>query len=505
MDQQSKHLLWIVCLCAALIGLGLFALYGVFFTDTTAEAQKAVENKVFLFKKDDVESFAITAKGETTRLSYLTEAKNTGWRLVTPVQDYTNLSAVELILDALASVSWQEKIEGADADPRRFGLDKPAVIALVRLRNGQQHTLRLGSLTAIDGNDYIAIDGRPEVYRTRTPLRFAIEKNTFDLRSLLLLPVYSDQIEVIEAIAPGRHTHLRKGVDGSWRLNKPIATRADDKAVQKMLDAIEQTHITRFVSERATPIETLERGFDRPRLRLKLALRGYRHVEFLFVDAPPASDAPDSPDAARAQDANNATPKLLARRTDRTTIFELPASILLPFEQDSTALRDKHVTRFDPGSVAILDFRLDDGPLRIDRTVEGEGDEARISWELKGLYPKPFSEARVRSILGAFQQLTASAFLDGQVDLDALGLKSPRRAWILRDNRGHPIVTLTCGKSEGGENFLQLIDADGERQVVSVSDASLATLPRLMGDLESWDATRFLSPAMTSGSSDPGD
>ena len=54
-------------------------------------------------------------------------------------------------------------------------------------------------------------------------------------------------------------------------------------------------------------------------------------------------------------------------------------------------------------------------------------------------------------------------------------------------------------------NFLQLIDADGERQVVSVSDASLATLPRLMGDLESWDATRFLSPAMTSGSSDPGD
>ena len=505
MDQQSKHLIWIVCLCAALIGLGLFALYGVFFADTTAEAQKAVENKVFLFKKDDVESFAITAKGETTRLSYLTEAKNTGWRLVTPVQDYTNLTAVELILDALASVSWQEKIEGADADPRRFGLDKPAVIALVRLRNGRQHTLRLGSLTALDGNDYIAIDGRPEIYRTKTPLRFAIEKNTFDLRSRLLLPVYSDQIEVIEAIAPGRHTHLRKNVGGSWRLNKPIATWADGEAVQKMLDAIEQTHITRFVSERATPIEMLERGFDRPRLRLKLALRGYRHVEFLFVDAPATSETPDAASDTSARDANKATPKLLARRTDRTTIVEVPASLLTPFEQDATALRDKRVTRFDPASVAILDFRLDDGPLRVERSVEGEGEETRVSWELKGLYPKPFSEARVSSILGAFQQLTASAFLDGQVDLNALGLKSPRRAWILRDNRGHPIVTLTCGKSEGGENFLLLIDADGARQVVSVSDASLATLPRLMGDLESWDATRFLAPAMTSGSSDPGD
>lgn len=505
MDQQSKHLLWIVCLCAALIGLGLFALYGVFFADTTAEAQKAVENKVFLFKKDDVESFAITAKGETTRLSYLTEAKNTGWRLVTPVQDYTNLTAVELILDALASVSWQEKIEGADADPRRFGLDKPAVIALVRLRNGRQHTLRLGSLTALDGNDYIAIDGRPEIYRTKTPLRFAIEKNTFDLRSRLLLPVYSDQIEVIEAIAPGRHTHLRKNVDGSWRLNKPIATWADGEAVQKMLDAIEQTHITRFVSERATPIEMLERGFDRPRLRLKLALRGYRHVEFLFVDAPATSETPDAASDTSARDANKATPKLLARRTDRTTIVEVPASLLTPFEQDATALRDKRVTRFDPASVAILDFRLDDGPLRVERSVEGEGEETRVSWELKGLYPKPFSEARVSSILGAFQQLTASAFLDGQVDLNALGLKSPRRAWILRDNRGHPIVTLTCGKSEGGENFLLLIDADGARQVVSVSDASLATLPRLMGDLESWDATRFLAPAMTSGSSGQSD
>lgn len=480
MDQQSKHLLWIVCLSAALLGLGLFAFYGIFFTDTASEAQRAKENKVFHFKKDEVESFAITAKGETTRLSFVREEKNTGWRIVSPIQDFTNLTAVELFLDALASVSWQEKIEGEGAVPARFGLDAPAVIAVVRLRNGEQHSLRLGNLTAIDGNDYITIDGRPEIFRTRTPLRFAIEKNTFDLRSRLLLPIHSDQIEVIQAFIDGAHVHLRRGVDGSWTLGKPIAARADGEAVRKMLDAIDQALISRFITERVTPAEAKSYGFDHPRLRLKLALKGYRHVELLFSEV---AGAPSE------------TPRLLARRTDTTTVVEIPGDFLNPFEQEATALRDRRVMRFDPGAVAILDFRLDDGPVRVERAVEGEGQGRKISWELKGLYPKPFSEARVGSILGAFQQLKASAFLDGKVDLAALGLSKPSRAWILRDARGLPLVTLTAGKSDGGKTFLQVIAADGDRQVVTVGDADLQALPRLQGDLERWDITRFIAPA----------
>lgn len=483
MDQQSKHLLGIACLSAALLGAGLYALHGIFFADTAAEAQQALENKVFHFKKEDVESFAITAKGETTRLSFVREKKNTGWRIVSPVQDYTNLTAVELCLDALASVSWQEKIEGAEAVPQRFGLDAPAVIAVVRLQNGEQHSLRLGSLAAIDGNDYIAIDGRPEIYRTRTPLRFALDKNTFDLRSRLLLPIYSDQIEVIQASGRGAQIHLRKGVDGAWALGKPIAARADGEAVQKMLDAIDQTLIARFVTERVTPAEAQRYGFDRPRLRLKLALKGFRHVEFLFAEAAgPAGGAP----------------ALLARRTDTTTVVEIARDFLEPFEQEAAALRDKRVMHFDAGAVALLDFRLDDGPVRIERSIEGEGQEQKIAWELKGLYPKPFSEARVGSILGAFQQLRASAFVDGKVDLAAHGLARPSRAWILRDARGRALIALTSGKSEGGTTFLQVIDASGERQVVAVDDAALQALPRLQGDLESWDVTRFLAPAAMS-------
>ena len=480
MDQQSKHLLWIVCLSAALVGLGLFAFYGIFFADTAAEAQKALENKVFHFKKDDVESFAITAKGETTRLSYVREKGNTGWRIVSPVQDYANLTAVGLCLDALASVSWQEKIEGGEAVPARFGLDTPAVIAVVRLQDGQQHSLRLGSLTAIDGNDYIAIDGRPEVFRTRTPLRFAIEKNTFELRSRLLVPIYSDQIEVIQAFIDGQQIHLRKGMDGTWMLGKPIATRADGEAVKKMLDAIDQSLITRFVTERATPTESRNHGFDQPKLRLKLALKGYRHVELLFSEV---------------TDTGAGTSRLVARRTDTTTIVEIPSDFLRPFEQDVLALRDKRVMHFDPATVDILDFRLDDGPVRIERSITGEGQDQEITWELKGLYPKPFSEARISSILGAFQQLKASAFFDGQVDLAAHGLDKPNRAWILRDARGRPLITLTAGKGDGSKSFLQITDANGERQVVAVSNADLQALPRLQGDLENWDVTRFIAPA----------
>ena len=41
MDQQTKHLLTLVGVSAALIGLGLFAFYGVFFSDSAAELRQA--------------------------------------------------------------------------------------------------------------------------------------------------------------------------------------------------------------------------------------------------------------------------------------------------------------------------------------------------------------------------------------------------------------------------------------------------------------------------------
>lgn len=479
MDQQSKKLLSLVCVSAILIGIGLFAFYGIFFSDAVSEKQQAMENKVFLFKKDDIESFAITAKGETTRLSFVHEQGNTGWRIVSPVQDYTNLTAVELAIDALASVRWQEKIEGNEAVPERFGLDNPAVIAVVRLRDGGQHTLRLGGLTALDGTDYVVIDGSKEVFQTKTPLRFALEKDTFDLRSRLLLPIHVDQIEVLQVFVGQKHIHLRKGIDGTWALGKPIATRADTAAVQKMLDAIDGAQISRFVTERVTPEEAKGYGFDRPRLHLKLALKGFRHVDFLFSEV---------------TDASSGMKSLLTRRTDMTTVFEIPADFLAPFEQDITALRNRNVVNFDPDAVALLDFKLDDGSVRIERQVEGEGDAQKISWELKGLYPKPFSEARIRSILGAFAQLKASDFVDGKVDLTALGLSNPNRTWSLRDALGRPLAVLLSGKDDGENTYLQFTDTRNERQVFMVKNSDLQVLPRLQGDLESWDITRFITP-----------
>ncbi|MDR0965298.1 MAG: DUF4340 domain-containing protein [Myxococcales bacterium] len=490
-DQQTKHLLALVAVSAVLIGLGLFAFYDIFFSDTLSEQRQALENKVFHFKKDDVVGFAVTAKGETTRLSYSNENGNAGWRIVSPVQDYTSVNVVELFLDALASVSWKEKIEGDEAVPERFGLDKPAVIVVARLRNGQQHTLRIGSLTALDGTDYALIDGSKEIFQTRTPLRFALERSTFDLRARLLLPVYTDQIEVIQVHAGPSHIHLRKAVDGTWSLGKPIARRADGAAVQKMLDAIDDAYITRFVTERVTPDESRRFGFGQPKLRLKLALKGFRHVEFLFSEV--TDDAGEK--------------KLLARRTDTTRVVEIPSDFLTPFQQEVLALRDRQVVHFDPSTVAILDFRLDDGAVRIERSVEGEGEKPKISWELKGLYPKPFSLARVESLLAAFAQLTASAFVDGKVDLAALGLSHARRTWILRDAQGRPLAALFAGREDGENTYVRFIDAKDDAHVFTVNTSALDVLPRRHSDLESWDPTRFLTPSapnMTKTSSSPG-
>ena len=243
MSQASKTLALLGALVGVAGGLGLYAYYGVARTDRVEQVRKEWSEHLFLLGAPEqspdggpapaplFSSLTVKAKGETTVL----ERANGAWRLTAPVKAAADKVAVDALVSQLQSAKVKEQVE-EHPDPaalEKYGLKEPrfgvhAYAYLPDAKGGgaedptrrRELGLEGGIENPFDGSVYVRREGEKPVYSAEGGLRYALEKNTYDLREKELLTLEEPKLQRLEV--KGKYA-LERDPQRAWRLTQPMA------------------------------------------------------------------------------------------------------------------------------------------------------------------------------------------------------------------------------------------------------------------------------------------
>jgi len=236
-----------------------------------------------------------------------------------------------------------------------------------------------------------------------------------------------DRIELRNA--EGEFAFVRR--DTQWRMEKPLAVKADKAALEGILDNFTRLRYDRLVAEAGADLKTF--GLDRPAVELKL-LGGGKPLATVLLGIRNTMD--ESSYAKLANDARVVAVAGYKRDGLDKGVF---------------AFRDKKFLAVDPAAVTALEFRRDGATIAL---AKKEGD-----WVLEKPLYSLASGTQVSDLLSAASLLEATSFAPaaGEAERSAFGLDKPLLAAEFR--QGPQALKLSIGR-RGDAYFAQAGDSD---------------------------------------------
>ena len=275
-----------------------------------------------------------------------------------------------------------------------------------------------------------------------------------------LLDLAADAVERIEL----RNAHglfaFARG-DVGWRLEKPLAARADKVVVEGILDNFCPLKYDRLIAERGTEMKDF--GLDRPEIELKLFARGRPAATVLLG----TKNAIDDSSYARLAEGERVAAIAGYRRND--------------LEKDLFAFRDKKFFAIDPASVTALQFRSAAGDLALARKQD--------RWFLERPLRSLARGEKVDDLLSAASLLEATAFLPlaGSAGRAGFGLDRP----LLTAEFATPLGARRIEIGRAGEATYAL--ADGSAEVCAIGRDFPAKFAGAAADWREKKVARFFA------------
>ncbi len=249
--------------------------------------------------------------------------------------------------------------------------------------------------------------------------------------------------------------------DVGWRLEKPMAARADKVIVEGILDNFCPLKYDRLIAERGAELKDF--GLDRPEIELKLAAKG-RPAATVLLGTKNAID-----DSTYAKLAAGERVAAIAgyRRND--------------LEKDLFAFRDKKFFAIDPASVSALEFRTAEGARAL---AKRQG-----RWFLERPLRSLANGEKVDDLVSAASLLEATAFLPlaGDAARAGFGLDRP----LLTAEFTTPLGKRRIEIGRAGEATYAL--ADGSAEVCAVARDFPDKFAGAAGDWREKKVARFFA------------
>jgi hypothetical protein len=244
--MNPRELFWLsglaVVLAIACVADGLFssgndAALGQaerLFPDLTAEA---------------IDSFTVT-RGDTTVAA---KKINGQWRVANP--DYpAHPERIAHLAKRLAELTVNQRFVEADwtetGNEKTFGLGDAK--ALVRWSSGgAEQSLEVGSAAMFGRQTYVRLPGTRDVILAASDLANWVPRNADDWRDLRLVPEHLE-FDRLRFWGQSRTVELAKGGDGTWRMELPVDSAADQMVIRQL---IQRMQLARIVQVAAAPGE----------------------------------------------------------------------------------------------------------------------------------------------------------------------------------------------------------------------------------------------------------
>jgi hypothetical protein len=347
-----------------------------------------------------VASIAVQRAGEGFTL---TQADGT-WKLTAPVATPADVGKAGTLAADLGRLEAVEYVNDAPKpeDLTKYGLDKPAMSATVTFNDAAQpaKTVQLGQ--ARDGKPevYAKLADAPGVFAVRQAVKDAIDQSSLAFRPLQLWSAGAAAVKEIDIERPtGAYKLIRS--DSGWKLTGPFDATASTAVVQPLVDALATPRAERFEAHKAD--DPAKYGFDKPEVKLTIAVTGEEKPKRIVVGKPTAADAKTR----------------FAKLGDADAVFVVPEPLVQAADKPALDLLDRRLLALDTQQVTKLQ-----GSGTGEWTLQKEGD----AWKVASLTPPaPADKAVAETAMRPWANLNAQKFIayGPQVDVAKYGLDKP--------------------------------------------------------------------------------
>lgn len=409
----------IILLLAA--GLGAWAYYSELRHPKPPTADESASKELFHFNSLDVAAVRLERAEGNVELA----RRENDWVVTEPLATHADKSAADALATALATASSSRTLPAGPERWKEYGLDPPAVTAVIREQGGQQHRLRLGGKDFSGDSAYAILDegnGKPggskEVLVVSASLLSNATKSLNELRDRALLTFSSRELSAIEIRRASGDIRLEKQ-GRYWNLLSPPAAPADDSAVSTLSGAFSSAQFTDVASE--SPKELASYGLANPAVTIHLKTEKGEEGTLLI--------------------GKKENDKYFARDAARGMVYRVDSSFVDKLDVSHEKLRDRRVLRVEDGEITRL--RVNNGTTTVAAEKNGAG-----KWIVEEPADRKGKELQASRIFDAVTGFRSTEFLDKPDKNIVAKLEKPQVEAEFTDKAGK-VLKLAVSPADG--------------------------------------------------------
>ncbi|MEO7167027.1 MAG: DUF4340 domain-containing protein [Spartobacteria bacterium] len=439
------------------VGLGVWIKYFESKQPNTVEAKRQAGN-VVNFDREKLDGIEIQNGDDRIKLS-----RQAGkWRLTAPVNDQADGAIVDNLISDLETWTKESVIPAQEitADKGRlkeYGLFQPK-LRMRLLGPGGPPEILFGKDAALEGKMYVRLGDSKDVFVAPQTLRAAISKKPDEFRDRKLTDLTTAQVTRAVLKSPAGEIELAKKNE-HWEIVKPLQVRGDDQKINDLLAQVTNARIQEFVAEDKGDLHAY--GLAEPRGSITIYGADDKDGRTLQIGAV----------AEKIKDA------VYLRSLPRNAVYALTKKTEEILQVRPNDLRDRHLVRLDTNNLDRINLEATGQP----KIVLARKEQ---SWTIASLNNQPANADEVRRLLATLNNQQVTKFVaDTASELPKYGLDQPSLrltfSSFASENTAetgageHPFLTLSFGKTEGGEVYARVGE---EPFIVAVSQELLSRI-----------------------------
>lgn len=447
---------WQTTAVLALLFAAVAGFYYVYEVRMGPERERAASarGRVFTGEPGDATEVSIRRAGETVRLTRDGDA----WRMVEPLEVRGSGSAVHETLTSVLTARIDREIAAAPESVAEYGLDKPAAVVSIAMKDGATLGLELGSRNPTGVWVYARETGKPAVFLVGEGVLRDATRPVVDFRDRTVLSFERAAVSGLDIATRDATITLEPAAEaGRWRITRPVKLPADTRLVSEFLDKLRNAQVKEFPAEAPRSLEPF--GLARP-LRLTV------HT------------GQDKDRTSRALLVGRHEPGkgVYAMRPGESSVLLLPEDLWKEIPKNVAVLRNKALVEFERGTATRVEVESPKGTV----TVARDNDR----WQIVAPERLPADQTEVSALVGRVLDLRAQGFLTDDASGIPRYLSRPQvKVTVTTEgDRQHTVLLAPSPERRGGDASAYA-GVPGSGPVALVAAREMQELARSVTDL----------------------